>query len=171
VISLTLRPLRFLLRAFTDQSTPHELALGFALGAAVGLMPKDNLLAAGLMTVLAASRVNLGMAAVSALLFSWVAVLTDPLTHSLGMVLLGHDALTPFWSRLADLPVVPWTRFNNTVVLGSFVLGLVLLYPLYRVSRSRFAVWKPRIEERLLKYRLFQWLLGGAELAGRLRGA
>jgi uncharacterized protein (TIGR03546 family) len=135
------------------------------------LVPKDNLLAAALAVLLCVLRLNLGMAALAALAFSWVGLLTDPLTHRLGYWLLTQDALRPLWTTLAGLPVVPWTRFNNTVVLGSFLAGLALAWPLYRLSRPRFAVWVPHVGERLRRYRWCRRLLDGAALTGRLREA
>jgi hypothetical protein len=56
------------------------------------------------------------------------------------------------------------------VVLGSSILGLLLFYPVYRLSKSRLAVWQPKWAERLRKYRLAKILLG-AEYAGKLGGA
>lgn len=56
-----LRPVRFFFKALVTDNTPSQLALGFALGVVIGLVPKGNLLAISLMVVLSAIRVNLGM--------------------------------------------------------------------------------------------------------------
>ena len=170
MISLVLRPLRFLARALTDQSTPGQLAMGFAMGMVAGLVPKGNLIAAVLMMVICASRVNLGAAFLGAFLFSWVGMLIDPISHELGLWLLTRESLAGFWTGLYNLPIVPWTRFNNTVVLGNLLLGLALLYPVYRLSKPRFAVWQPKLAERFRKFKLARLLLG-AEFAGKLGGA
>ena len=165
-----LRPMRFFARAIVAQDSPRQLALGFALGMLVGLVPKGNLLAASLMIVVAGSKVNLGTAMLSAFLFSWVGMLADPVSHEVGLLLLSNESLAGFWTWLYNLPVVPWTRFNNTVVLGSLLLALVLFYPVYRLSEPRFAAWQPRLAERFRKYRLTK-VLFGAECAGKLGGA
>ena len=49
-----LGPLRYLAKALVLESTPRQMAWGFALGMAVGLVPKGNLIAITLMTVLCA---------------------------------------------------------------------------------------------------------------------
>ena len=49
------KPLRMLVRALADQSTPRQLSMGLALGILVGLIPKGNLLAIVLGMILAAS--------------------------------------------------------------------------------------------------------------------
>lgn len=170
MISLVLRPLRFFARALADQATPRQLALGFALGMVAGLVPKGNLIAVVLMLIICGSRVNLGTAMLGAFLFSWVGVLTDPVSHELGLWLLTRESLTGFWTWLYNLPVVPWTKFNNSVVLGSFLWGWALFYPVYRLSKPRFAAWQPKLAERFRKFKFAQILLG-AEYAGKLGGA
>ena len=169
MLSLVLRPLRFFVRALIDQDTPRQLALGFALGMLAGLVPKGNLLAVVLMMLICGSKVNLGTATLAAFLFSWVGVLTDPISHEIGQWLLTQDSLAGLWTWLYNLPIVPWTKFNNTVVLGSLVLGLVLLYPVYRLTKPQFAYWQPKLAERFKKFKLAQFLLG-AEYAGKLVG-
>lgn len=167
---VVIRPLRFLAKALTQQDTPRQLAHGVALGALVGLVPKDNLIAVALMTVLCAARINLGAGMLAAFAFSWIGVLVDPLSHRAGLWLLQQDSLAPFWTWLYNLPVVPWTRFNNTVVLGSLVVGIALYYPLLRLSEPPIARIKPRLEERLRRYRVVKALLG-AEWTARVGAA
>lgn len=165
-----MRPLRFFARAIIAQDSSRQLALGFALGMVVGMVPKGNLLAVLLMVLVAGSKVNLGTAMLGAFLFSWLGVLTDPVSHQVGLGLLSNESLAGFWTWLYNLPVVPWTRFNNTVVLGSFLLGLSLFYPIYRLAEPHFAHWQPKLAERFRKYKLTK-VLFGAEYAGKLGGA
>lgn len=165
-----LRPFRFLAEALVEESTSRQLAWGFALGMVVGLVPKGNLTAVALMMLLCLLRVNLGVGMLAAFAFSWIGVLADPWTHQLGYALLTHDSLTGFWTQLANLPIVPWTSFNNTVVLGSLAAGVVLLFPAYKLSEPVFARYVPPLAERARKFRIVQ-LLWGAEWAGRLKGA
>jgi len=162
-----LRPFRFLAQALTDQNTPRQIALGFAMGLVVGLVPKDNLIAVVLMSVLCATKVNLGAGMLAAIVFSWVGMLTDPLTHRIGLSLLTAETLKPTWTALYDLPLMPWIGFNNTVVLGSLLLGLTLLYPALRLSEPVIARYKPQVEKRLKNYKIAH-LLWGTEWAGKL---
>jgi uncharacterized protein (TIGR03546 family) len=165
-----LRPVRFLAKAVTSENTPRQLAFGFALGLLIGLVPKGNLIAIVLMMMLGAMKVNLGAGMLAAFAFSWVGLLTDPLTHRIGLTVLEVQSLRPFWTGLYNIPLMPWTHFNNTVVLGSFLLGTALLYPAYRLSEPLFAKYTPRLEERLRKFKVVQ-LLWGTEWAGRLGSA
>ena len=51
--------LRFLTQALTAQASPRAVAMGFALGVAVGLVPKGNLTVVALTLLLFTLRVNI----------------------------------------------------------------------------------------------------------------
>lgn len=162
-----LRPVRFFFKALVTDNTPNQMALGLALGLVIGLVPKGNLIAISLMVILGSVRVNLGVGMLTALAVSWVGILVDPLTNWIGLSLLKHDSLIPLWTDLARRPLAPWTDFNNTIVLGSLVLGLLLLVPAWLSSRPVFAKYTPDWSERLQKTKLVQ-MLWGTELSSKL---
>ncbi len=166
MISL-LRPLRFITQTLTEETSPRQMALGIALGMIVGLVPKDNLVAVVCLFILCASRVNLGLGFVSAFLFSWIGYWMDPLSHYIGSRLLTAESLNTNWTWFFDQPVTPWTDLNNTVVLGSLIIGVVLFYPVYRISIPVVKTYSPKVENRLKKFRIVQ-LLWGIELGSGL---
>lgn len=129
-----LQPLHYLWQACTRERTPRQIALGIALGMVVGLVPKGNLTATVLAMILALLKLNLGAALLSALVFSCLSPLGDPLFHAVGWRLLSAPALRDTWENLHRQPVVPWLNVNNTVVLGTLVTGLALFYPCYRLT-------------------------------------
>ena len=162
-----LRPIRFFFKALITDNSPSQMALGFALGVVIGLVPKGNMIAISLMVVLSAIRVNLGMGMLAAFAFSWAGVLLDPFTHRIGQALLTTNSLVPYWTQLYNQPMAPWTKFNNTIVLGSFVLGMSLLVPTFLIAKPIFQKYTPDWSERLQKFKLVQ-LLYGTELSTRL---
>jgi len=126
-----LRLLKDLLKALHGGKDPRDLAAGFALGAALGMVPKGNLLAVVFFLLFFIFRVDKRMAFLSAGLFTGLGYAWDGAAHDLGWALLKAPALGGLWTALYDMPIVPLTRFNNTVVLGNLVLGLALYAPLY----------------------------------------
>lgn len=168
MLSLLLRPLRFLMQAFTAVDSPRQLALGVALGMVVGLVPKGNLTAMVLMFLLFVTRVNLTTGLAAAFLFSWAGTLLDPITHRIGLALLTLEALQGAWTRLFDLPLLAWSGLNNTVVLGSLTVGIVAFYPVYRITLPVIAYYRPRFVNHIQKYRLAH-VLRGSELASSWR--
>ena len=162
-----LRPFRLFFRALIVDATPRQMALGLALGVLVGLIPKGNLLAIGLMVMLCSLRVNLGVGLSAVFVTSWAGLLLDPITHRIGEFLLKRDSLQPLWETMYDTVVLPWTDFNNTVVLGSFVLGAGSFVPLYFLSRPIFGLLTPRLASWAKRFRLVSLLWGG-ELTGKV---
>jgi uncharacterized protein (TIGR03546 family) len=130
--------------AIKGQDTARQLAFGCALGMMLGLLPKGNLLALAISLIILCSRVNLSTAALCALGFSVLGVNLDALTHFLGQAVLTYEPIVPLWRALYVLPLVPWTSFNNTVVMGSLVLGILLFYPVYRLSLVICQRWRDR---------------------------
>jgi uncharacterized protein (TIGR03546 family) len=162
-----LRALKMMVDALTEDASPKKLAWAIALGFVIGLVPKNNLTAALLVALLCTLRINLAAGAASAFLFSWLTPLNDPLAHQLGHLLLTMPALESFWTTLYYSPVVPWTAFNNTVVLGSLIIGLVLMYPV-RLAAEPFARrYLPRLHSRLSQLQAAKWL-SRAELATKV---
>jgi uncharacterized protein (TIGR03546 family) len=139
---------RNLYRVLNTHDSPRQMALGVAFGVLLGLIPKGNLLAIGLAALFFTLRVNLNLGLLAAAVVSFVAGLSDPVAHRAGLWLLESSALRPLWVWLINVPFAPWTRFNNTVVLGNLVLGLLLFYPVYRAALPGCARWRRYLDQR-----------------------
>lgn len=164
---LILRPLRLLLQAFVMESTPRQMSLGLAFGVLVGLVPKGNLLAIVLGTLLASTRVNLAIATLAIVLCTFLATVCDTIFDQIGGYILAQPSLQGLWTEMANMPFMPWTNFNNTIVMGSFATGLVLLWPVHRLSRPLFEKYAEKIAQRARKWRWAKLILG-AEWADRI---
>jgi len=156
-----LNQLRKLLKALNDNTSPNQLAAGFAMGAALGLIPEFNLLELMLWLLIIFLQVNIAMALLGALLFAIVGSLFDPLVERLGFgVLSGIPFLQGLWGRLYNVPLVPFTDFNNTLVMGNLLLGLVLGLPVYYGSRAAIITYRARWRDRFQRSRLGRWMTG-----------
>ena len=103
------------------------MSFGFALGAVLGLTPVDSLLNVVTLILIYFLNVNISVAVVAALIYKLIGMVLSRYSHLIGYYLLANvHGLYGMWTYLYNLPVVPWTRFYNTVVLGSFVLSLIL---------------------------------------------
>lgn len=155
---LFLKLLKSLVSALNSEGTPFQVAAGIAMGACLGLTPIGNL--HNVVVVLLAMILNVSLAGFSLgwALFVPVGFALDPLFDRVGNALLGNPSLAPLWTSLTNAPVMPFTNFNNTVVLGSFVCWLVAFVPLLLLSRWGVAKYRATIYERLKKTRFFQAL-------------
>lgn len=154
-----LKLLQSLVKALHSDGTPGQVAAGLALGSILGLTPLlslHNLLVAALILLLNVSvpGAMLGWALAVPLGFA-----LDPMFDALGrQLLLGTPTLVPLWTALANLPVVPLSNFDNTVVLGSLVSALVLLAPVYFASRWAVRRYRETIGERVQRSPLYRAL-------------
>lgn len=152
--------LRSIVLALHGGGDPRSLAAGFAIGAALGLVPKGNLFALFFFLLFFLFNVDSGMAAVSAVVFTAIGYAIDPLAHAVGRALLTAGFLHGLWTFLYDLPIIPLTRFNNTVVLGNFVIGIALYPFLYYGSLRWIALYHERYKERVESWRVVQAIKG-----------
>jgi uncharacterized protein (TIGR03546 family) len=103
--------------------------------------------------------VNLTAVMLAFTLFSLAAFLLDPLFHHFGYFLLVDvGSLKGLWTWLYNAPFAPLTRFNNTVVLGSFLVGFILTMPIF-LGMSRLVVaYRATIGHRVEQWRVYQIL-------------
>lgn len=137
--------------------SPKQIAAGFALGVWIGLLPVRGLMPIVLLLLSFVLNVNLAILFVAAGIFKLVAYLIDPIANQLGFHLLTNvPSLTAFWTKLYNTPIVPYTNFNNTIVLGSFVIGFVLLIPMYFIGKWGIVNYRAKYREKFLQSRVMQ---------------
>jgi uncharacterized protein (TIGR03546 family) len=140
MISDSLDAMRKLAHSLVASTSPNQLAASFTLGAIIGIVPKGNLIALALCVILFSLRCNKVAGVVAAIAFSYVGHWIDPFSHKLGLAVLSIHPLQGVYSSAFNLPLGPWLGFNNTVVMGSLLLGLYVAYPVFWLSRQ-VIVW------------------------------
>lgn len=163
-----LKPARLLVKGFMQTDTPRQLAAGLVLGMFLGLIPKGNLFAVAFSVLLLGTQANLVAGSIGAALFTAINTFSDPWAHRIGAWLLEHPKLGGYWAQAYDMPLAPWTNFNNTVVLGSVVLGLALALPLYWLGKWSVTRWRPLVAAQLQAYKVDQ-VLGHVESVASLK--
>jgi uncharacterized protein (TIGR03546 family) len=152
-----LKLLQSLVKTLHSEGTPGQVALGMALGAALGLTPLvnvHNLLIAALIFIL---NVSVGGALLGWALFAPLGFLLDPAFDRLGrQLLLDTPALTPMWTAWFNTPILPYTNFNNTIVLGSVVAWLALSLPIFVAARYGVARYRATVGERVRRSRFYK---------------
>jgi uncharacterized protein (TIGR03546 family) len=148
--------LQSLFQILHSEGTPRQVAAGIALGAGLGLTPLMNLHNLVLFAVLVMANVSFGGGMLGLAVFTPLGFLLDPVFDWIGGLLLHAPALQGMWTAWYNTPIVPYTNFNNTVVLGSLVSWLVLALPLYLGARRGVAVYRERYAERVLNSKWFR---------------
>jgi uncharacterized protein (TIGR03546 family) len=151
-----LKLLQSLVKTLHSEGTPGQVAAGIALGSVLGLTPlvnAHNLLIAAIILVL---NVSVGGAMLGWALFLPLGFVLDPVFDRIGhQLLLETPALTPMWTAWFNTPVLPYTNFNNTIVLGSFVAWLVLAVPIFFAARYGVMRYRATWGERVRRSRFY----------------
>jgi len=152
--------IRQLIKGLTTETEPPQIAAAVALGFLIGLLPKATLTAQLLLILVMALRVNFPMALLA--IFATVAVnpVFDRITDPLGYAFLSAPALAPLWTKLYNMPVLPWTGFNNTVLLGGLIFGLVMFVPVYLCARKGAVTYNKHFKEKVAASKLVKGLKG-----------
>lgn len=145
-----------IIKTLHSDGTPGQVAAGIAIGSVLGLTPLLNLHNLLIFSFVVLLNVSFGGAMLGWALFVPVGFLLDPLFHAAGLQLLGSHSLRPLWTTLTNMPLVPYTNFNNTVVLGSFAGWVVLAVPIFFAARFGVARYRATVGERVRRSRFYK---------------
>jgi uncharacterized protein (TIGR03546 family) len=109
----------------------------------LGIVPHGNLLALTLLVIVLTLKLNHAMAGLTAVASSFAAGYLDPYAHRLGDYVLSHPQVYDYAVAAWQLPLVPWTDLNNTVVMGSLLIGTATLLPAFAVTYPLFRYLAP----------------------------
>ena len=131
-----------LLKALGANSKPSQVANSFCIGFILGVMPKNNLLWWLVFVFFMFVRINKAGYFIMMLLGAFISPYLDPTFHKIGEFVLTYEPLVPVYSKLLEIPFVGFTRFNNTIVCGSLVAGIIAYIPLYIFMLVFIWVWR-----------------------------
>jgi uncharacterized protein (TIGR03546 family) len=155
-----LKLLQSLIKTLHSDGTPGQIAVGMALGSALGLTPLMNVHNLVIVFLLFVLNVSFGAGMLAWALFVPVGFILDPVFDRIGRaLLLETPSLRPLWTSWYNTPVMPYTNFNNTVVLGSVVGWLVLALPIYFAVRYGVIRYRATIGERVRRSKFYQMVV------------
>ena len=153
-----LKAIAKLLKVLNSETDPGQISLSLCFAMFAGLTPflsLHNLLVLFLVLVL---RVNLSTFVLGLLFFSGVAYLLDPLFHWIGLTVLTAPPLEGLWTALYNCTLSRFERFNNSVVMGSLLVSLLLFVPLYLISRAVIVQYREHLLAWVRRTRIMQAL-------------
>ena len=151
-----LKLIQSLIKTLHSEGTPGQVAAGMALGAALGLTPLMNVHNLVVFALILLLNVSFGGGMLGWALFVPVGFLLDPVFHSIGAGLLDAPSLRPLWTGWYNTPLVPYTNFNNTIVLGSVVGWLATAVPFFFAARWGVARYRATIGAKVQQSRLYK---------------
>lgn len=153
-----LKLLQSIIKTLHSEGTPGQVAVGIAMGSVLGLTPLMNVHNLIVFSLIVLLNVSFGGGMLGWALFVPVGFILDPVFHAIGLRLLEAPSLRPLWTDWFNTPLVPYTNFNNSVVLGSVVGWLLLTVPIFFGARWGVARYRATIGERVRQSKLYKAL-------------
>jgi uncharacterized protein (TIGR03546 family) len=151
-----LKLIQSIIKTLHSEGTPGQVAAGIALGAALGLTPLVNVHNLIIFSLIVLLNVSFGGGMLGWALFVPLGFLLDPVFDRIGASLLQAPSLRPLWTSWYNTPLVPYTNFNNTVVLGSVVGWLVLALPIFVGAKYGVARYRATIGARVQQSKFYK---------------
>ena len=147
-MTLILKQIFAFLKMLNSETGHNSLAAGVAAGFILGFSPMLSLQSILVLLCIFVFRIQMGAAFLAAFFFAFIGYLLDPAFHALGTTILESPALEPLFTKMYNMPLVPLTRFNNSIVMGAGVLTIVLSPVIYFVSLFLIMKYREKVLAR-----------------------
>ena len=155
-MGLILKQVFSFLKLLNSDTGTNQLAWGIAMGFVLGMTPVFALQSLVVFVLIFLFRIQLGAALLSAFFFKFAAFLLDPVFDEVGMLVLQQEALQPLFTSMYNMPIIPFTRFNNTIVMGSAAVTLPLLPVVFVFARVFIVKYRIQVVERFKQSKFFK---------------
>lgn len=160
--------------ALNANTRPSQIAAGVAFAFMIALLPAGNLFALFILVVTFFLNTNNAVMLVSIPLFGLVTPLFDPLCEQIGYFVLRLPQLTGLFTMLYNFPVFPFSAFNDSLVLGALMLGILLFVPVLALFVLLVNLYRVHVRDRIARTKFmksFTKLPVIAQLAKAIAGA
>ena len=157
-MTFLLKQIFALINLLNSETGTTSISIGFACGLILGFSPVFSLQTVLVIALLFIFRIQVGAATVSAFFFKFVAWLIDPLSNDVGMAVLEMESLRPLFTTLYNMPIVPLTRFYNSIVMGSGIVAIVLTPLVFVGSRILIAKYRQTVVARFKETKLWRMI-------------
>lgn len=144
------------LKLLNSDTGTNQIAAGIACGLILGFAPALSLQTLLVIALLFFFRIQIGAATIFAFFFSLVAWVLDPISHQIGTAVLEMESLKPLFTEMYNMPIIPLTRFYNSIVMGSAVLSILLSPFVFVSARVLIQKYRELILARLQQTKLWK---------------
>ena len=152
-----LKPIAKFIAALNGNVGKSQISAGVAWGVLLGLVPLSNFFGIVLFILSFFFTHNHRSKLFAMALIKLLSPLIAPWIDVLGWEILHIEELQPLFTTMYNMPFVPFTRFNNTLVAGGIVGGIVLWLPVFLIFMGFVPLYRntlgPKIREsKIVKF-------------------
>jgi uncharacterized protein (TIGR03546 family) len=149
-----LKPIARLIAALNGNVKRSQIAAGFSWGVLLGLVPAGNVFWVVLLALSFFFKHHHASKVLVLAVIKLCVSLINPLIDTVGWELLHVEALQPLFTTLYNMPFVPLTGFNNTLVAGGLAGGLVLFAPVFGALYAVVGLYRNTLAVRVRNSKL-----------------
>ncbi len=157
-MTLILKQVFAFIRLLNSDTGTNQIASGLALGIILGFAPFISLQTVIVLLLVFIFRIQLGAAFLSGFFFKFIAFLVDTPADHLGRILLEAESLRSIWTSLYNMPIIPMTRFNNSIVMGSLVISFILAPISFFIFKNLVIKYRETVVEKLKETKFWKAL-------------
>jgi len=146
------------IKIVNSETEPAQISLALSLSMVAGLTPLMSLHNLLVLLILLLLKVNISTFILGTAVFSGVAYLLDPLFHLIGLAVLTLPGLAGFWTTLYNTTLFRLERFNNTVLMGSLLVSIILFVPVTIAANKLITRYRHTVLAWVEKTRLMKIL-------------
>ncbi|GMO60677.1 MAG: hypothetical protein Ta2A_06750 [Treponemataceae bacterium] len=147
-----------------------QIAAGFSWGLLLGLVPAGNAFWIVLFVLSLFFKHNQGSKILVLAIIKLLAPATAVALDNLGWAILHIDALQSLFTKMFNMPFVPFTKFNNTLVAGGLCAGIGLWIPVFAITVLLIPLYRNTVLPKLITSKFFV-VMQNIPLVQKIRGA
>lgn len=155
-MALILKQIFQLIKLLNSETGTNQIAAGIAAGFILGMSPALSLQSLVLFLFIIIFRIQFGACMLAAFFFKFVAYLLDPAFHSVGASVLEMAGMRDLFITLYNMPLIPLTRFNNSVVMGSGIVGFLLAPIIFIASKIMIQKYRVKVLAKFQETKLWK---------------
>ena len=136
-----------------------QIAAGLAWGFLLGLVPAGNFFWIVLLLISFFFNHHHGSKFLVMAVVKLFSPLIAPPLDLLGWEILHIGALQPMFTSMYNMPFVPFTKFNNTLVAGGIAAGAVLSVPLFFIFMPLIDLYRNTVGQKIRNSKIVRAIL------------
>jgi len=136
-----------------------QIAAGFAWGLLLGLIPTGSFF--WIVFFIISFFFNHNHAS-KILCMAFIIVLSPiiaPAVDAFGWEVLHIEALQPLFTNMYNMPFVPFTKFNNTLVMGGLIGGALLWLPSFLIFMALIPLYRKYVATKIRESKIVKKIL------------
>lgn len=146
------------IKIVNSETDPAQISLALSFSMIAGLTPLMSLHNLLVLLLVLLLKVNISTFILGTAVFSGIAYLLDPLFHRIGLAVLTLPALENFWTTLYNTTLFRLERFNNTILMGSLLVAIILFVPVTLAANMLIFRYRERVLAWVEKTRIMKIL-------------